>query len=63
MSKVIHLDEYRLKKDLADVRELISKARHMISMGIEVPKKAVRDLYLWEAALEKRLEDLFSDVD
>ena len=63
MSKVIHLDEYRLKKDLADVRELISKARHMISMGIEVPKKAVRDLYLWEAELEKRLEDLFSDVD
>ena len=63
MSKVIHLDEYRLKKDLADVRELISKARHMISMGIEVPKKAVRDLYLWEVELEKRLEDLFSDVD
>ena len=63
MSKVIHLDEYRLKKDLADVRELISKARHMISMGIEVPKKAVRDLYLWEAELEKRLEALFSDVD
>ncbi len=61
MSKIIHLDEYRLKKDLADVRELIKKARNMISMGIEVPKKALRDLYLWEAELERRLEDLFTD--
>ena len=61
MSKIIHLDEYRLKKDLADVRELIKKARNMISMGIEVPKKALRDLYLLEAELERRLEDLFTD--
>jgi hypothetical protein len=61
MSKVIHLDEYRIKKDLNDVRDLIKKARHMVSIGIEIPENTLGDLLLWESQLERKLEELISD--
>jgi hypothetical protein len=59
MNNVIHLDEYKLKKDLAEVRKLIKKARHMASVGAELPPTAIEDLEAWENQLEERMKQLF----
>ena len=59
MDNIIHLDEYKLKKDLAEVRRLIKKARHITSLGLEIPPTALKDLEAWEKRLEEKIKQLF----
>lgn len=55
-AKVIILEEFKLRRDLADVQEVIEQADYLISLGIEIPQKDIDDLLLWEMELEQLLE-------
>lgn len=55
-AKVIILEEFKLRRDLADVQEVIEQADYLISLGIEIPQKDIDDLLLWELELEQLLE-------
>ena len=55
-AKVIILEEFKLRRDLADVQDVIKQADYLISLGMEIPQKDIDDLLLWELELEQLLE-------
>ena len=59
MNNIVHLDEYRIKKDLKKVQNAIAMARTLIADGVVVPKNILPRLHGLEEKLEKRLEALF----
>ena len=61
MDNIVYLDEFKLKKDLADVREHLERARYLVSIGVEVPEEVLEDLQIWELELEDKLEKLILD--
>ncbi len=61
MNNVVYLDEFKLRKDLAEVRKTLQRARYLVSIGVEVPEEVLEDLQLWELELEDRLEKLILD--
>ena len=61
MNNVVYIDEFRLKKDLAEVRETLARARYLVTIGVDVPKEVLEDLQLWELELEDKLEKLILD--
>jgi|TARA_B100000282_G_C31334008_1_gene310307 hypothetical protein len=54
--KVIILEEFKLRRDLAEVQEIIERADYLISIGLEIPQKDIDDLLLWEDELEHLLK-------
>ena len=46
--KVIILEEFKLRRDLSEVQEIIERADYLISIGLEIPQKDIDDLLLWE---------------
>ena len=61
MNNVVYLDEFKLRKDLSEVRETLQRARYLISIGVDVPEEVLEDLRIWELELEDRLEKLILD--
>ena len=61
MDNIVYLDEFKLKKDLAEVRETLQRARYLVSIGVDVPEAVLEDLQLWELELEDRLKQLILD--
>ena len=61
MNNVVYLDEFKLKKDLVEVRETLERARYLVSIGVDVPDSVLEDLQLWELELEDRLKQLILD--
>tara|TARA_Y100000114_G_scaffold106298_1_gene99576 strand:- start:2571 stop:2756 length:186 start_codon:yes stop_codon:yes gene_type:complete len=61
MDNIVYLDEFKLKKDLAEVRETLERARYLITIGVEVPETVLEDLQLWELELEDKLKQLILD--
>ena len=61
MNNIVYLDEFKLKKDLAEVREHLERARYLISIGVDIPQSILEDLELWELELEEKLEKLILD--
>tara|TARA_R100001440_G_scaffold26855_1_gene44185 strand:+ start:2041 stop:2226 length:186 start_codon:yes stop_codon:yes gene_type:complete len=61
MNNVIYIDEFRLRKDLAEVRETLQRARYLVTIGVEVPDSLLEDLQIWELELEDKLEKLILD--
>lgn len=61
MNNVVYIDEFRLRKDLAEVRETLARARYLVTIGVDVPKEVLEDLQLWELELEDKLEKLILD--
>ena len=53
--KVIILEEFKLRRDLSEVQEIIERADYLISIGLEIPQKDIDDLLLWEDELEHLL--------
>ena len=54
--KVIILEEFKLRRDLSEVQEIIERADYLISIGLEIPQKDIDDLLLWEDELEHLLK-------
>ena len=54
--KVIILEEFKLRRDLSEVQEIIKRAEYLISIGLEIPQKDIDDLLLWEDELEQLLK-------
>jgi len=50
------LEEFKLRRDLSEVQEIIKKAEYLISIGLEIPQKDIDDLLLWEDELEHLLK-------
>ena len=48
MDNVVYLDEFLLRKDLAEVRETLKIARYLVSIGVEVSESVLEDLQIWE---------------
>jgi hypothetical protein len=61
MSNVVHLDEYKIKKEIKKVQNAMSTARSLIASGINVPNNIINRLQKIAAALEKKLERLCED--
>ena len=61
MDNIVYLDEFKLKKDLAEVRETLERARYLVTIGVEVPEAVLEDLQHWELELEDRLKQLILD--
>jgi len=61
MDNIVYLDEFKLRKDLAEVRETLARARYLVSIGVDVPESVLEDLRLWELELEDRLQKLILD--
>ena len=61
MDNIVYLDEFKLKKDLAEVRETLQRARYLVTIGVEVPENLLEDLEVWELELEDKLEKLILD--
>ena len=61
MDNVVYLDEFLLRKDLAEVRETLKRARYLVSIGVEVSESVLEDLQIWELELEDKLEKLILD--
>ena len=61
MSNVVYLDEFKLRKDLAEVRETLQRARYLVTIGVDVPESVLEDLQLWELELEDKLKQLILD--
>ena len=61
MDNIVYLDEFKLRKDLIEVRETLQRARYLISIVVEVPESVLEDLQLWELELEDRLKQLILD--
>jgi|TARA_B100000282_G_scaffold296117_1_gene277107 hypothetical protein len=61
MNNIIYLDEFKLRKDLAEVRETLRRARYLVTIGVEVPETVLEDLQLWELELEDKLKQLILD--
>ena len=58
MNNIIYLDEFKLRKDLTEVRETLQRARYLITIGVEVPEAVLEDLQIWELELEDKLKKL-----
>ena len=54
--KIIIMEEFKLRRDLSEVQEVIEQADYLISLGMEIPQKDIDDLLLWEMELEQLLE-------
>ncbi len=54
--KVVILEEFKLRRDLSEVQEIIKRAEYLISIGLEIPQKDIDDLLLWEDELEQLLK-------
>ena len=54
--KVIILEEFKLRRDLAEVQEIIERADYLISIGLDIPQKDIDDLLLWEMELKDLLK-------
>lgn len=54
--KVVILEEFKLRRDLSEVQEIIKRADYLISIGLEIPQKDIDDLLLWEDELEHLLK-------
>ena len=61
MNNIVYLDEFKLRKDLAEVRENLQRARYLVSIGVEIPLNILEDLELWELKLEDKLKQLILD--
>tara|TARA_R100000995_G_scaffold44203_1_gene20724 strand:- start:3422 stop:3607 length:186 start_codon:yes stop_codon:yes gene_type:complete len=61
MNNIVYLDEFKLKKDLAEVRETLQRARYLVTIGVDVPEAVLEDLQLWELELQDRLKQLILD--
>lgn len=61
MNNIVYLDEFKLRKDLDEVRETLQRARYLVTIGVEVPESVLEDLRLWELELEDRLKQLILD--
>ena len=61
MDNIVYLDEFKLRKDLAEVRQTLERARYLVSIGVDVPETVLEDLQLWELELEDKLEKLILD--
>jgi len=61
MNNIIYLDEFKLRKDLTEVRETLKRARYLVSIGVEVSESVLEDLQIWELELEDRLKQLILD--
>jgi len=61
MNNIVYLDEFKLRKDLAEVRETLQRARYLVSIGVEVSESVLEDLQIWELELEDKLEKLILD--
>ena len=61
MNNIVYLDEFLLRRDLAEVRETLKRARYLVSIGVEVSESVLEDLQIWELELEDRLEKLILD--
>jgi len=61
MNNVVYLDEFKLRKDLAEVRETLQRARYLVTIGVDVPETVLEDLQLWELELEDKLKQLILD--
>ena len=61
MNNIVYLDEFKLRKDLAEVRETLQRARYLVTIGVEVPQDVLEDLEIWELELEDKLEKLILD--
>ena len=54
--KVIIMEEFKLRRDLSEVQEIIERADYLISIGLDIPQKDIDDLLLWEDELEHLLK-------
>jgi len=54
--KVIILEEFKLRRDLSEVQEIIERADYLISIGLDIPQKDIDDLLLWEMELKDLLK-------
>ena len=54
--KVIIMEEFKLRRDLSEVQEIIERADYLISIGLDIPQKDIDDLLLWEDELEHMLK-------
>ena len=54
--KVVILEEFKLKRDLAEVQQYIEQANYFISIGLEIPQEDIDDLLLWEMELQDLLK-------
>jgi len=61
MNNIVYLDEFKLRKDLAEVRETLKRARYLVSIGVDVSESVLEDLQIWELELEDKLEKLILD--
>ena len=61
MDNIVYLDEFLLKRDLAEVRKNLERARYLVSIVVDVPQTVLEDLQLWELELEDRLKQLILD--
>ena len=58
MNNVVHLDEYKIKKDLKKVQNAMLTARSLIAGGVKVPNNVINRLQELVVKLEKQLEAL-----
>ena len=61
MDNIVYLDEFLLKRDLAEIRKNLERARYLVSIGVDVPLTVLEDLELWELELEDKLQKLILD--
>jgi len=61
MSNLVHLDEYKIKKDIKKIQNAIMTARTLITNGIHVPNNIINRLQELNEKLEKKLEKLCED--
>ena len=55
-AKIVIMEEFKLRRDLAEVQEIIKRADYLISIGLDIPQKDVDDLLLWEMELKDILK-------
>jgi hypothetical protein len=55
-AKLIYLEEFKLRRDLTEVQELLDRVKYLISIGLDIPQETIDDLLLWEMELEDLLQ-------
>ena len=55
-AKIVIMEEFKLRRDLAEVQEIIERADYLISIGLDIPPKDIDDLLLWEMELKDLLK-------
>jgi len=58
MHNVVHLDEYKIKKDIKKVQKAMYTVKSLIANGIKVPNDILINLQALAEKLEKKLEAL-----